>query len=337
MLTFACTASCTSCSTLSHPGNRSRIPVEDALRAIEEAAELGFANVVFTGGEATLRWDDLLTCLRRTTELGLPTRLVTNAHWAVTEPEAARVLDALLDAGLHEINFSTGDEHARFVPLAQVALAAATAVRRGLTAHVMVELREGRAVTAERLMAEPAIAELPEDLRESVRPSESPWMPIRPLQVERYRDGVAATRRNLPDTVGCESVLQTYTVQADGRIGACCGLAMRLVPELNVGRLQAEATLRAAIDEAESDVLKVWLRTAGPERILAWAADRDPEIAWEGMYGHRCQACLRIYKDPRVGEAIAEGYRAEVPGIVQSAWMQERYLPQQLASLPLSS
>jgi MoaA/NifB/PqqE/SkfB family radical SAM enzyme len=339
MLTFACTAQCNNCGTLSGPDNPHFLRLTDALQSIEEAAELGFRNVVFTGGETTLRWDDLLLCIERAHQLGLPTRVVTNAHWARTAVEAEARLDELLAAGLDEINFSTGDEHARFVPVAHVANAAAAAVNRDMVAYIMVELREPREVTAEHLLAEPAIASLPPALRENVRPSESPWMPVRPYEIASYPDGVAASKESLPGTVGCESVLQTYTVQADGRIGACCGLAMRLVPELSVGNVKENDTLREAIEEAESDVLKLWIRTAGPERILAWAADRKPEIEWEGMYGHRCQACLRLYKDPQVRDAITDGYKAEIPHIVQSAWLQERYLPSQTATLfsPLRS
>ncbi|WP_405085989.1 radical SAM protein [Microbispora sp. NBC_01389] len=333
MLTFACTAECTHCSTLSSPRNRDHLPAADALRAIDEAAELGFVNVVFTGGEATLRWDDLLTCIGRASGHGLRTRLVTNAHWALTPEAAETTLDRLLDAGLDEINFSTGDEHARFVPLPRVAQAAAATARRGLTAHVMVELRHDREVTAARLLAEPAIQELEPEARALVRPSESPWMPVKPFKVERYPDGVASRREDLPKLAGCDSVLQTYTVQPNGRVAACCGLAMRLVPELNVGEVAGEHTLRTAIDEAEDDLLKLWLRAAGPEAILAWASDRDPEIAWEGMYGHRCQACLRLYKDPRVRAAIVDGYEEEIPAVVQAAWLKDRYVPSRLSEL----
>ena len=55
--------------------------------------------IVFTGGEATLRWKDLLEGIRYATELGFLTRLVTNAHWANREDMAQEKLLALIEAG----------------------------------------------------------------------------------------------------------------------------------------------------------------------------------------------------------------------------------------------
>jgi MoaA/NifB/PqqE/SkfB family radical SAM enzyme len=59
MLTFTCPAACSNCGTPSSPHNRTSISRERILSLIQEAKQLGFSNVVFTGGEVTLRWDDL--------------------------------------------------------------------------------------------------------------------------------------------------------------------------------------------------------------------------------------------------------------------------------------
>jgi hypothetical protein len=39
-----------------------------------------------------------------------------------------------------------------------------------------------------------------------------------------------------------------------------------------------EKLMRDAVD----DFLKVWLYTDGPDKILAWAASKNPYISWEG-------------------------------------------------------
>jgi len=148
-----------------------------------------------------------------------------------------------------------------------------------------------------------------------VKFSESPWMPLNPAKKENYPPGMAIDRNNLAKVRGCDSVIQTITVQADGRIGACCGLGMRLVPELQVGRI-GEISLTEGFSEAEDDLLKRWIRAEGPERILAWAAEKDPSIKWEGMYAHRCQACIRLYRDPAVRRIIADQYIEKIPDIV---------------------
>ena len=84
MPTFTCPASCSNCGTLSGPHDSTNIGLDKIIKAIQEAKELDFYNVVFTGGETTLRWDDLLLAITEARKLGLPTRIVTNAHWATS-------------------------------------------------------------------------------------------------------------------------------------------------------------------------------------------------------------------------------------------------------------
>ncbi|WP_433171733.1 radical SAM protein [Actinoallomurus sp. CA-150999] len=331
MPTFTCTAACTDCGTLSSPKARGRLPIEVITSAIAQAHRLGFANVVFTGGEATLRWRDLLAGLSYARELGLPTRLVTNAHWAATPERARDRLRQLIDAGLDEINYSTGDEHIRFVPVERVVHASVAAVHAGLPVVVMIELRRRRAVTADTIRTHPLVRALGEDAA-LVRTNESAWMPLDPERTGDYADGSTVDAATLHSRRGCDHVLQTYTIQADGRVGACCGLGLRTVAELNPVVAEGDDFLERAIAESEEDFLKLWLHYFGPERILAWAAEKDPEIDWEGRYAHPCQACGRLYKDDRVRAVIREHYPEMVSIVLQSAWLDDHYTPRELST-----
>jgi hypothetical protein len=58
-------------------------------------------------------------------------------------------------AGLKEINFSTGDQHARFVPIERVIRATRAAVNAGLRVAIMVETVLERRVTKETLKSHP--------------------------------------------------------------------------------------------------------------------------------------------------------------------------------------
>ncbi len=331
--TFQCNAACTDCGTFSSPHEKASISLESIIAAIDEAKELGFFNVVFTGGEATLRWDDLIAGIAHATSLDFPTRVVTNGFWAWTVEKAAAKIDILMAAGLKEINFSTGDEHVKFVPIDRVVNGVLAALDRQLPVHVMVELRAQRHVTKDVLFAQPRISALPDDVKARIGVSESPWMPIDPSRVEKYPAGTAIDSTNISSATGCDSILQTYTLQGDGRIGCCCGLGLRLLPELNVAHAAEPGFLRRAVTEAESDLLKLWIRYVGAERVLAWAAEKNPEIQWEGMYAHRCQACMRIYHDPLVAEAILEHHEEMLATILQNMWLDQEYLPSQLGNV----
>ena len=334
MPTFRCTAACKHCGTLSHPGVKTALEPAVVIDAIRQAASAGFGLVVFTGGEATLAGDDLLDAISETRSLGLLSRLVTNCHWACDQEAADAYVGLLKRHGLNEINFSTGDQHARFVPVEHVLHALRAALTHGFTPAVMVETVADREVTKETVESHPHYLETRRQFPGRVmKVSESPWMPLKPGRHERYPEGMAIDASNLENCEGCDSVLQTITLQADGRLGACCGLGMRLVPELQVGT--ADSTpIEQAVDEAEEDFLKRWIRLDGPERILAWAAGIDPEIEWEGMYAHRCQACLRLYKDPAVRSVIREHWTEKVPDVLFGEWLLHEYRPERDGAAP---
>jgi hypothetical protein len=105
---------------------------------------------------------------------------------------------------------------------------------------------------------------------------------------------------------------------------------MRLIDELNVAVADGEGSLARAIDEAENDFLKLWIRYKGPEQILAWAAEKDPSIVWEGLYAHNCHACQRVYRDPRVAAVIRKHHEEVAAEVLQCAWIDERYVPSTL-------
>jgi hypothetical protein len=304
MPTFRCTAACGSCGTLSHPREGTRLDLDQIYAALDQAAALGYKLVAFTGGEATLVQDDLVRAIERAHGLGLAVRLVTNAWWATDDATAATQVDAWVTAGLGELNVSTGDQHARFVSIDDVLRAVRAGARAGLPIGIMVEVHDQRLVTEETVRQHPIFQQLQQELPDAlISIHESPWMPLSPRRAVTYPEGVAVDRTNLPMRGGCDSVLSTTTVMADGTIAACCGLGMRLIPGLHVGSI-ATGSIREADEAAGTDLLKRWLRVDGPERILAWAQEHDPSIEWEGMYAHRCQACIRMYSDPAVVDVI---------------------------------
>ncbi len=313
---------------MSSPHDRTQLDVAHIIAAIDEAKEIGFYNVVFTGGEATLRWKDLLKCIGYARGLGFPVRLVTNAHWAHDLDRARTKLDALITAGLSEINYSTGDEHVRFVPLERVAYAIVAACERSFRVHVMVELKNDSSVTRDTLMAHPLVAGLSDSQRTHLSVAPSPWMPMNHRVKHTYPSGVSVDRHNMSGRSGCGSVLQTYTVQADGRVGACCGLGLRSIPELNVANVHQPGFLRRAIIESEDDLLKLWVHYEGPERIIAWAAQYDPDIVWEGRYAHHCPFCQRLYHDDAVRAVIRDHWQEVIGTILQAAWLDEVHVPQ---------
>ncbi|WP_436845475.1 radical SAM protein [Streptomyces sioyaensis] len=329
LLTLRCTAECAECGTHSSPRVRTRLPEAEAARLIDEAAADNYNLIAFTGGEPMLYGIGLRRLIQRATDHAMPSRMVSNAFWARTPDKAARALEPLVEAGLSELNVSTGDEHARFVPIERVLHAVRAGLDHGLLCAVMIETRAANRVNRRTLCEHPLFQETfsPHE-QESLTFCESPWMPLDEHEHFTYPDGMTINAGNLFRRTGCDSVIDTVTVLADGRIMACCGLGTQSIPELQVGHVSTDG-VRESRSRAEADFLKRWIRDEGPERILAWAAAKDPRILWEDQYAHRCQACKRLYSDPLVADVVREHYEEKVLDVLTSEWLMHKPLQQQ--------
>ncbi len=325
LLTLQCTAECAHCGTSSGPKVKGRLPLQKALQAIDQAVGNGYKLVVFTGGEPLLYGRELLELIANATEKGLSTRVVTNAFWATTLVAADDIAQKLENSGLREINFSTGDEHARFVPIENVLRAAAVCLNRNIPVSIMIETVQDNRVSRQSLLENPMFAELFADsCGELINFCESPWMPLSASEVFKYPCGFAVNQGNVKSKVGCDSIINTTTVLPDGRIMACCGLGTQSIPELEVGQLDCD-DFAAISKRLNEDFLKRWIKIEGAERILAWAAEKDPSIQWENMYAHRCQACKRIYSDPKIRQVIFAYHEEKIVDILFQEWLLFHY------------
>lgn len=327
MLTYRCTAQCRNCGTYSSPRDKTRNELDVVLKVIQQAKELGFSNVVFTGGEATIEWDSLVRALAFSSSLNLPSRLVTNAHWATNPTITKQKLNELINAGLSEINFSTGHEHLKFIPLGNIVNAVVESLNSRIVTVLMFEVRSPPTVSLREItdqILERCDLNLYEQFFKTV---ESPWMPLQPLRKSATPAETLANARNIAARTGCDSVLQTYVLQGDGRISSCCGLGMRTIAELQVSPSTNDHCLEEAITQSESDWFKIALRYIGPEKLVAWAASKDSSIQWEDMYAHRCHACIRIYRDRAIKQVVREHFMELIGDLVCSAYIDEVMAP----------
>jgi MoaA/NifB/PqqE/SkfB family radical SAM enzyme len=314
--TYRCTAACENCCFGSNPYLTKRLALDDILAFIEESSHYPSCQlVVFSGGECFLLGDDLATAIEYATSLGLRTRCVTNGYWAKSLRHGRRRLSAIVEAGLKELNVSTGDFHQQWVAQDTVVNAACLAVEAGLrNTVVMVELQKERRVTAASIAADPRVRELLAVEGAPFRLIESPWMPMNAEDHIAQSDNQLLSRRTLHLRGGCESVLRTLVVTPERRFGFCCGLTRERVPELNAP--WDRGTLNDLLDAGSRDFMKIWLHVDGPERILAWAAGKDSRIDWEGRYAHHCHACFALYADPLVREAIRTHHRERIDDVL---------------------
>jgi hypothetical protein len=271
MPTFGCPAECSDCATASSPRDKTRLPLHLQLSGIDQAAAAGFSGVIFTGGEATLTGRSLAIAMRRASGHGLGVRLVTNGHWAATLPRARECVQTWFEAGLTELNLSTGDEHARFVPLDRIWRAVEAAVESQLPVAIIVETSDARQITPDLVNASLDLAVIH---RKHPRAEIAviPWVWARLFANPSPNTPAAASQ-----TTGCSSLFHHPTLQADGTWSPCCGLGIRWTPELQLGNV-AEMTLDQAMRRARQNPLLERIHRVGPE-----APDAE----------HACHACMQ--------------------------------------------
>ncbi len=303
MPTFACPARCRHCGTLSSPDAKGRLALAQQLEAIRQASEAGYEEVVFSGGEPSLAGDDLFAAMHAAVALGMRVRIVSNAHWATNLDVARKFAAALAGAGLAHATLSTGDEHSRFIPVANVLTAARALADRGIEVSIVVEATAARRHNSTNIESSSEFAALVRDYPDaSVTIQDGVWSALSPYRALPYASGDTVNSQNLHTRGGCAELFRTTTIQADGVISPCCGLGIRTTDDLRLGEF-GSISLTEADTAARTDPLKRWIAVAGPERILAAAGRKDTAIRWENQYAHRCQACVRIFRDPQVRRA----------------------------------
>ncbi|MGW2587713.1 radical SAM protein [Streptomyces virginiae] len=320
--TYKCTAACENCCFGSNPFLTKRLELEDIIEFIDEGSRGAECEmVVFSGGECFLLRNDLVAAVAHATDLGLATRVVTNGYWAKRMDHGRRRLAALKEAGLRELNVSTGDYHQQFIDEETVINAACLGIEQELETLVIVELQKERQVTAARLTSNPrAISLLPP--KGSLRIIESPWIPMDYEQIIQQDETRLLNRSNIHLRKGCNSIFNTIVVTPDKNVGFCCGLGREKISELNTPWVSG--SLDGLLQGAARDFIKIWIYVDGPEKILAWAAGKDSRISWENRYSHHCHACLALFSDPMVREVIRQHYRERVDDVLMRYVMRLR-------------
>jgi hypothetical protein len=315
--TYKCTAACENCCFGSNPKLTTRLDLPEILAFISEGSRYPECRLVaFSGGECFLLGDDLVAAVAHATSLGLATRCVTNGYWARRMDHGRKRLGALKEAGLTQLNISTGDYHQRWVTEEAVANAACLSVELGLKETlIVVEAQKARRVTAQSfLAANPRIRGLLEDSSSNFHIIESPWMPMNLNDRIDQDQERLINRKNVHLRTGCDSIFRTGVLTPDRKYGFCCGLSRERIPELNGS--WSSGAVDELIDRGSRDFMKIWLFVDGPERILAWAASKERRIDWENRYAHHCHACLALFADPLVRETIKTYYQERVEDVM---------------------
>lgn len=288
--TYRCTASCPNCcfNCSPNPTNKAMMTYEEICRYIDltKTAFPNIAMVVFTGGECTLLGDVLFKSINYAYNNGLKTRIVTNACWATNEKRAKSILDEFADAGLTEINFSTGDEHVEYVPESNIvrALRLSAQNEKLSSAAVNIESLPNSSIRASTLKNNEELLSLPTEQRKKLSFLQSSWIEFRYKHPDNNQNRDAL---NLTYKRGCPSILDTITINPNGQFLSCCGLSSEYSPFLKLGKVFDN--IKELNDNRYKDILKLWMYIDGPYNILKSIGAEIPQ-----KNKHICEYCYYL-------------------------------------------
>jgi hypothetical protein len=305
--TYTCTAACRECCFECSPKVRGRVPLNRILRYIDEAVESisTLRLLVFSGGECFLLGRDLNKAIAHAHQYGLKTRCVTNGYWAISSEAAQRRLGALKEAGLTELNISTGDDHQKYVPFDRVVNGALSAAELGIVILVVVEGFTNSTFKSRDVHYHPRVAAF---MQSSPRAGylhviQNIWMPFHADRELTHTEETYRTHDRAPAGNGCDNVLHNIVVTPDESLASCCGLTMEHIPEMKLGKL-LDHSIAEMVDRGMHDFLKRWIWLDGPEALLWFAHQKDPRVPVPQTNVHPCETCAQFYLNGLARDAI---------------------------------
>lgn len=309
--TYRCTAACKECCFESNPNLKSRLSRTDILEIIDTGCTSfpDLKMIVFSGGECFTLKSDLYAGIQAATLNGKMSRCVTNGYWGNTLSNARTIAEKLKDAGLSEINFSTGVDHQEHVPLSSVINAVQACAELGIWTMITIEKDTETSSCRETINTNPLILELLSNRKLMLQ--NNTWMPFKLDYVDR---GVQIHQDDLMQ--GCEQIFNNLVVTPHGRISGCCGLTFEHIPEMKLGSIGDKDALRKAYDEQLNDFLKIWIKVDGPTSIIEQLMGSGYIENSIGTVSHNCQSCVYLHKKPEIVSALKENYEKYMSNVL---------------------
>lgn len=298
LTTFKCSAKCANCCFQCSPTVSKKMTFEEMKEWIGKCVKAypSIDMVVFSGGECTLLGKTLLKIISFASSLGLHTRIVTNAWWANSYKTALNYVEKLKVAGLTEINFSTGDDHQRWIPFRYVRNAAVASFRKGLGCAINVETHDKSKFDFEKcLLKDRVLASCCSSIINGERHiyvEHGVWASMREQDGKPFRYDMFKASLNYKR---CNNLFDNIPINPYGEVLACCGITSERNPYLRLGNIKCEEIHRL-YERSFMDILKVWLYVSGPISILQFIYDVKKKT-YDVPAQHMCVLCKGIFEN----------------------------------------
>lgn len=318
LTTNQCTATCGHCCMNSSAKRTERLDIGLMLETIEKFFHLyKIRVVVFAGGEPTLLKGNLLRAISKCRELGIVSRIVTNASWAINDAKAEAGFGALFRAGLTEVNISCDDYHSPFIPFDRVKTAWRAARKFPFGAIIIANASH----KSSHLTPEYIRTEIGEDIplrydefgvdQTFQKPRKQTVLGISNASTQRLGRGedvfsdvdLYTSPQDLVLSQSCPNAVKMPAITPEGSLVACCGFELTGNSVLDFGSL-TKKDVADLIENANKNVLVQIISRLGPGFLVKFVNQIHPGLIPTKEYVGICEACHDVVTKDEVLEVI---------------------------------
>ena len=313
--TYKCSASCENCCFECSPHRQEELPLSEAKKYINDVSKKfpSIRTIVLTGGENFLNVEKTICLLNHAKRKGLNCRIVTNGFWASSQEKAYNLLKRCKDAGLDEINFSTGDDHLNFVPIKNITNAISSALSLDITTIVNIESGKGREFNRKKLLAK-LDSSLLSTKRNKFSIINGMWMPFTQESLNNLQPINKGYFHPVMDR--CTNLFSGITISPNCHLLACCGLPVKYIKYLDLGNLYNNDIKELFLYQF-NDFLKIWLFVEGPYKILLFIEkmlkEDIPELK---VLSHMCFYCACLFTNKKYLTAAQYFYNQKYESVI---------------------
>ena len=318
VVTDECTAACTNCCFNCSPKKGTTMSIDDMKYYIKSSVDKfkEVKLVVLTGGEPfLLGTKSLVEIIEYTTSLNLRSRIVSNAFWATTPKKTKDYITPLVASGLSEINFSTGDEHQKFVKVGNVINACIESVRAGLTVAINVESHSESNFKNISFLENEQYKEFfsIQENSDKIKIINGFWTSINnETSVYEYNENLMGLLKE--HKKGCSSIFSSFAILPTGEVVACCGLAVSEIEHFKLGNAKTD-DLRLLYETQYQSFINLWIKIEGPYKIMEYLVTKEPKIG-KLSPNHVCQICNLLFNNELIRNTISKYYMEKIPEIL---------------------
>ncbi|TNJ40808.1 radical SAM/SPASM domain-containing protein [Phaeobacter sp. B1627] len=315
LTTNTCTAACAHCCMNSGPKRRGKLDADSIISTLAGLVEHGSLNtVVFAGGEPTLLKEDLLTAISAASDMGLNTRIVTNASWATTPEKAREKLSQLRAAGLRELNISADDYHLPFIAFDRVKTLWFAAKEFDFSSVLIANCAGPNSVITPEWIKNELGEDLPTRFDDDGNSQISDTVEgktfygLSNANIQRVRYGfeedvqsweVGDADLNRP----CPYAGRSISMSPDGHLLACCGFEFDADSPLRFGSVE-EQPVDEIISAAYDGVILNAIASIGPFGVMKVVQSVAPEVPFRDDYNSICEICFDVTQRPDARKAL---------------------------------